>query len=131
MKITARQYAQSLYEALGETADTGGVVKNFVKVLAQHKALAEADKIIAVFENIHNSQQGIVEGELTSARELGDETIQLLSGQITALLAVKQVQLKQTIDSKMLGGFVARLNDTVIDGSLTTQLATLKKTLTQ
>ncbi|MFH1326237.1 MAG: ATP synthase F1 subunit delta [Candidatus Falkowbacteria bacterium] len=131
MKITNKQYAQSLYEVVStaEDGDVQVVMKNFVKVLIEKNKLGKAEKIIQEFEKIWNREQGIIEGELTSARELGDEIIVLLNCYIVKLLGVDKVKLENKIDKNILGGFVARLGDTVIDSSLKSQLQSLKSKL--
>ena len=62
--------------------------------------------------------------EVRSAVELSDDQKQRL---VTALQAKtgKQVELKVIIDPTVLGGLVAQVGDTVIDGSVKTRLQQL------
>ena len=132
MKITIKQYAQSLYEVLAEIeseADVKVALNNFVKLLSVRRSLNKAGKIIAEFEKIWNREQGIVEGELTSARELSAEIVKLLNCQIVKLLGAKEVNLKNQIDKNILGGFIVKVGDTIIDGSVKNQLQSLKNSL--
>ncbi len=131
MKITPKQYAQSLYEVVSteEDGDVQVAVKNFVKVLVEKNQLGKIEKIIQEFKNIWNREQGIIEGELTSVRELDDEIVTLLNCYIVKLLDVDKVRLENKVDKNILGGFVARLGDTVIDSSLKSQLQSLKSKL--
>ncbi len=131
MKITNKQYAQSLYEVVSQSEDDNVkvVVKNFVKVLIKNNDLGKIEKVITEFEKIWNLKQGVLEGEITSARELKDETMELLNGQIVKLLGAKEVNLKNKVNKDILGGFVARLGDTVIDGSVKNQLQNLRSRL--
>ncbi|MFA6551726.1 MAG: ATP synthase F1 subunit delta [Patescibacteria group bacterium] len=132
MKITPKKYAQSLYESLAEIeseADIKVALKNFVKILAARRNLNKAGKIIAEFEKIWNQERGIVEGELTSARELSPEVIKLLNGYVVKLAAAKEVKLENSIDKNILGGFTAKVGDIMIDGSIKNQLQSLKNKL--
>ena len=66
--------------------------------------------------------------EVRSAVELTDDQKQRL---VTALEAAtgKQVELKVIIDASVLGGLVAQVGDTVIDGSVKTQLQQLQSAI--
>ncbi len=131
MKISLKQYAQSLYEVVSKTEDGGfqAVLKNFVKMLAARRSLNKAGKIIAEFEKVWNKKQGVVEGELVSARELDEEIVKLLNCQIVKLLNAKEVKLANQIDKNILGGFIVNVGDMVIDGSVKRQLEVLKNKL--
>ena len=132
MKITIKQYAQSLYEVLAEIeseADVKVALNNFVKLLSVRRSLNKAGKIIAEFEKNWNRERGIVEGELISARELDKNIAPLLHGSIAKLLKAKEVNLKNQIDKSILGGFIVKVGDTVIDGSVRNQLQSLKSKL--
>ena len=74
------------------------------------------------------ARAGRVSAEVTSARPL--EAAEL--AQITAALAQlsgKQVTVTRREDPALLGGVVAKLGDTVYDGSLRTQLRDLRDEL--
>lgn len=129
MKVTAKQYALSLYEALeGKTEKDGeAIVKSFFDMLVKENRTGELDKIIVKFENIWNKEKGIVEAEVTSAKELDKQIAGLLNGYIVGLTGVKEVIVTEKIDKKILGGAILRFGDTIIDGSLKTILGELKE----
>jgi len=129
MKITIKQYAQSLYETISQMESGGDIkaaIKNFVKILATRNELGKASDITHEFTKIWNKEQGIVEGELVSARELSEEIKTLLNGQIVKLLKIKEIRLESIVDQDILGGFVVKMDDMVIDGSIKHQLINLK-----
>ncbi len=129
MKISPKQYAQSLYEIVSQTEDCDVVIKNFVKVLVARNQLGKAEKIIQEFIKIWNKEQGIVEGDLVSVRELDKDMIDKLNNSVAEVLGAKKVNLKNKVDKNILGGFVAQLGDIVIDGSVKNQLNNLKNKL--
>ena len=63
--------------------------------------------------------------EVRSAVELTDDQKQRLAAALEAKTG-KQIELKVIIDPSVLGGLVAQVGDTVIDGSVKTRLAQLK-----
>jgi F-type H+-transporting ATPase subunit delta len=131
MKVSSKQYAQSLYEVVAKAEDGAlkVVLKNFVQLLAARNNLGKADEIVVEFGKIWNKERGIVEGELVSARKLSDEIVALLHGAIAPLLGAKELKLENKIDKDIMGGFVVHMEDVVIDGSLKRQLQTLKSKL--
>jgi len=131
MKPTAKQYAESLYQAVRGKKDSEvrNVIKNFVKVLISNNDISQADKIIKQFEKIWDINEGVVEAEVVSAKELDNKIVKLLNGYIAELAGAKKVLLKQRVDKDILGGTVIKYGDRVLDGSLKTRLLNLKKAM--
>jgi F-type H+-transporting ATPase subunit delta len=131
MKITVKQYALSLYEAVdGKTPDQVKIViKKFVELLVEKNQLTKAEKIIAEFLKIWNDRRGIVEAWAVSAKGLDKAAVKLLKHYIVKLSGAKEVILKEKIDKNILGGVVIKYGDKIVDGSLKTQLVELKDRL--
>jgi len=132
MKISPKQYARSLYEVVAEMESENDIrvaVKNFVRVVVRGRQTSKLNKIIHEFNTIWNKERSIVEGELVSAKKISEETMELLNSYIIKLLNVENVELDNKVDENILGGFVAKLGDTVIDGSVKSQLQNLKHKL--
>ncbi|MBM3694595.1 MAG: ATP synthase F1 subunit delta [Actinobacteria bacterium] len=66
--------------------------------------------------------------EVRTARELDEETTARLAEALSRATG-KQVEIKAVIDPSLLGGVVARVGDTVIDGSLRHRLEGLRQAL--
>lgn len=67
--------------------------------------------------------------EVRSAVELDDETVARLARALGRAIG-KQVEVKTVVDPSVLGGIVARVGDTVVDGSLRHRLEQLRSKLT-
>jgi F-type H+-transporting ATPase subunit delta len=67
--------------------------------------------------------------EVRSAIELDDATVAELAEKLSRVTG-KQVEVKTVVDPSVLGGVVARVGDTVIDGSLRHRLDELQEKLT-
>ena len=74
-------------------------------------------------------ERDAVIAEVRSAIELDDETIARLEASLSKATG-KQVEVKTVVDPAVLGGIVARVGDTVIDGSLRHRLEELRDKLT-
>jgi F-type H+-transporting ATPase subunit delta len=77
------------------------------------RAAAERDRAVA---------------EVRTAFELDEETVQRLAEALSRATG-KQVEVKTVVDPSLVGGVVARVGDTVIDGSLRHRLEGLRQAL--
>ncbi len=104
------------------------IVRNFLFVIVDHHRSHMLPEIVAAVESVVRQRQGIADAEVTSAVELS-------SAQKTALattlgrLTGKKVEPKFSLDSTLLGGAVARVGDTIYDGSLRTRLTEMRARL--
>ena len=128
MKITPKQYSESLYQVVQNKKDSEikDVIKNFVKVLISNNNISKADEIIKQFVKVWNREQGIVEAEIASARELDKKIVKLLNDYIVKLSGAEKVLVKQKVDKDILGGVVIKYEDNVLDGSLRMRLGELR-----
>ncbi len=128
MKITPKQYAESLYQAVvgKKDSEVKDAIGNFVKVLINNNDISKADEIIKQFVRIWNREQGIVEAEVVSAKELDKKIVKLLNGYIAKLSGAKDVVIKEIVNKDILGGVVIKYKDKVLDGSLRMRLGELR-----
>ena len=131
MKITARQYAQCLYELVSteENDKVKEILPKFVVLLEKHLALNLAPSIISVFTEIWNKEHGEVVAELTSARELKIEAKETVINYLKNKSGATEVILDEHVDKNILGGFILKYNNKIVDGSLRSSLESLKNSL--
>ena len=131
MRITAKQYALSLYESVhGKTAgEAKPLVKKFVELLVKKNKITLEDKIIKEFDKTWNKAAGLVEVEITSAGGLNKEMAKLLKSYVAKLSGAKEIAVQEKIDKTMLGGVIIKYGDKVLDGSLKNSLAELREKL--
>ena len=103
--------------------------RNVVYLLLDGERMASLAAIAREVDAMIEARAGRMSAEVTSARPL-DAT--QLSEIINALekLSGKKVAVTRREDPELLGGVVAKLGDTIYDGSLRTQLRTLRDELT-
>jgi len=128
MKISAQQYARSLYDSVYEKSEKEAttVLKNFVAILGRNRELNKAEEIIRVFNEIWSQEHGEVTATLISARELGPTAREVVTNYLKEKTSAKKISLQEELDKKLLGGFVLKYNSKVLDGSLKTSLEQLK-----
>ena len=128
MKITAKQYAESLYEAVQDknNSQIKNSINNFFSILIQNNDIAKAEVIVKEFEKIWNTEQGIIEAKVVSAKELDNKIVKLLNNYIAELSGAEKVNLNQKINKDILGGVIIKYEDKILDGSLRMRLSELK-----
>ncbi len=131
MKITPKQYAQGLYDLLDDQKqlEIKKIIVNFVEFLAQKRDLNKIKNIILELEKIFQDNQGEKEVTIISARPLNTAAKKYLKEYLIKKSQSNSIIIKEKIDSKIIGGFIARYEDKVIDGSLQYNLSLFRKQL--
>jgi F-type H+-transporting ATPase subunit delta len=78
------------------------------------------------FLELRDEHLGIANVSVTSATEFSSEQKNVLQGRLEKILD-KKVRLNFKTDSNIVGGFIAKVNDTLYDASIKHQLELLKK----
>lgn len=129
-RLTPKQYAQSLYEALCDAPKNKipAALKAFVGIVARNRDLSKSPKIIKAFREYANEQENILEIDVTSVEPLEAGTRQIIIKNLESTLK-KTVVLNESSDPELLGGVVMQYGDTVINGSIQNHLQKLHSTL--
>ena len=104
--------------------DLNTALEAFVKLLVRDHKLKQAGKIIEEFERVVKKVEGIVELKITSARELDEATVESIKKAFG-----EKVEAVTSVEESMIGGVKVKLEDKILDGSIKTQLKTLKQSL--
>lgn len=133
MKVTAKQYAQTLLELTEGKSEQEvlDVAKKFAQVLQRDGQMKNASKIMEKFSDLYNEAHGIVETEIVSREKLDGKMIGKLNEFIKEKYEAKEVIVKNIVDEKIKGGIVIKVGDDIIDGSVAAQLKKLKNILSK
>jgi len=130
MKFSSKQYAKALFDAVSETApkDHDAVLDNFVKILSENGDLGKFGEIDKEFRKLKLSSQGIKEAEVTTATkaEMNNKIVDEINKAVGGKL-----EINHKVDESLIGGVVVRVDDTLIDASVRTQLNNLNNNLKQ
>jgi F-type H+-transporting ATPase subunit delta len=105
------------------------LVRDFVGLLAARGRLDHIEEISRAYRNLDDDARGRVRATVRTAVPLTDAERATLSSRLSARLDGKQVLLEETVDRTLLGGFVAQVGSTVLDGSVDGQLARMRARL--
>ena len=130
MKVSDQQYARSLYESLSgrEEAEQAEIVRRFAELLAARRELGRAEAIISAFKAIWEKENGELSAQLVTARSL-PAVAQEIDQYLRRRTGAEQVRLQEATDPEMVGGFILRYRDKVLDASLKTGLINLQDKL--
>jgi F-type H+-transporting ATPase subunit delta len=126
-KIPFDMKTKLVQEKLGKTKP---MVLNLVYLLISKGKLKTAGQISEEYNNLLNKYYGIRNAEVTTAIPLEAAEKEKLGKQLEELVGAK-ISLNVQVNPEILGGFVARIDDSLIDGSIRNRLEMLKKRLAE
>jgi F-type H+-transporting ATPase subunit delta len=107
---------------------TDPVVRNFVNLLIDRKRIDQLVGIEKAFRSQVDDLRGITRGEVTSAIPLDADELNRITMALSRSTG-KKVILTPKVDPSLIGGLFAKVGDTVLDGTIRTQLNQLKESL--
>ncbi|CCD24069.1 F1F0 ATP synthase subunit 5 NDAI_0C04090 [Naumovozyma dairenensis CBS 421] len=110
-------------------------VDNFLKVLADNNRLNLLSVICEQYNKLNDAQQGIVQGNIISSKQLDDKVMKRLhNGILQSKSIVKEGQvlkLNNLVRPDILGGLIVEIDDKTVDLSLSTKIQNLNKILNE
>ncbi|HEY6634256.1 MAG TPA: ATP synthase F1 subunit delta, partial [Acidimicrobiia bacterium] len=97
-----------------------------VHLLVAQGRVTDLPAIAAAVAEVAAASRDKAVAEVRSAVPLDEETIQRLT-QALSRATGRDVEVKLIVDPAVIGGIVARVGDTVIDGSIATRVASVRQ----
>ncbi len=101
---------------------------NLAQMLVARNRLHLVQSLAVEYKRLMNAYGGVELAEVTTAVPISSEEGESV-GKGLAALSGKRVTLELGVDPEILGGFVARLGDKLIDASARTRLQELRKSI--
>jgi F-type H+-transporting ATPase subunit delta len=125
-KVGQNRLAQLLLDIChGQLNEEG---ENFLKILIQNDRLTLAPQISKLYETHKADAEGYVDVDVTTAYSFTKEEQKKFTSALEKTLA-KKVRISVNVDKSLIGGFLAKAGDRVIDGSIKGRLQQMQKTL--
>jgi F-type H+-transporting ATPase subunit delta len=121
-----RKVIDGLLERIGAQPQT----KNLVYLLLDGERLSSVPAIAREVDAMIQAKSGRVSAEITSALPLDVGQVQQITAALEKLSG-KKIDVTKREDPALLGGVVAKVGDVVYDGSLRTQLRSIRDELTK
>ena len=113
-------------KSIAEKMGLSETVKNFLALLGEKARIQAFADIRREFRLLADAHAGKAIARVTSATPLTPETEKALVEKLSKISG-RSVSLTSKVDPELLGGIVAEIGGVVYDGSLKTQLRTLKE----
>lgn len=103
-------------------------VRNLMLLLLERDRLQQLPQIVDVFHEMVLVDRGVVIADVTTAVELEAAETERVRARLTQMIG-KEVQIRTHVDANIIGGIVIHMGDTLIDGSVRTQLRQLRQSM--
>ncbi len=100
-------------------------IRNFMLLLLERDRLQQLPQIFQVFHELVLEDQGVVIADVTTAVKLDADEAAQVRARLEKMVG-NEVQIRTRVDPDIIGGIVVHLGDTLIDGSVRTQLRQLR-----
>lgn len=101
---------------------------NLARLLVERNRLHLVQSLAVEYKRLMNAYAGMELAEVKTAVPISAQEGEVVGKGLTALSG-KRVTLQLSVDPEILGGFVARLGDKLIDASARTRLEELRKSI--
>jgi F-type H+-transporting ATPase subunit delta len=125
-----RESKEKLLGELTERYPVHPVTSNFLRILLQHNRIRFFEEIRKSYLKSVNESKGIVSARVRSAAPLSTDEVKRLEDGLSGITA-KRVNVESQTDPDLLRGIVVQMGCTIFDGSIRTQLAEMKRRLTE
>ena len=102
---------------------------NFINLITTNSRESLLPTIAQTFTKLFKAHNNILDVELISTVVLDDATKSKILDKVKAKYEGSTIQLTETIDESILGGFIVKIGDMQIDSSVASQLSNLKNVL--
>jgi F-type H+-transporting ATPase subunit delta len=105
------------------------LTRDFLGLVVARNRADHLGAIATAYRNLDDQAEGRVRVKLRTAVALSDAESRALAERLSRLLQGKKLVMEASVDSGLLGGFVAEVGSRVLDGSLDTQLERMRERL--
>lgn len=126
-KIGVSAKRELLGEKLGEV---NPLILNLACLLVSRGMLKNAGSISQEYNRLVDVYHGIEHAEVVTALPLDDKESKEFSRRLEEMIG-RKVVIETQVNPSLLGGFRAKIGDTLIDGSVRSRLESLRKALTR
>lgn len=102
------------------------VTMSFLQIVARKNREAIVDAIADEFINQYDRMKGIGHATIITTMPLSDALREKFQSMVMSYTKGKSVELEEKIDPRIIGGYILRVGDQQIDGSIRNQLNELR-----
>jgi len=103
---------------------------SLLDVLVKNKRVNILGDVASKYVELFEKSQNLEVAHVTTAVELTDDLKNKVLAKVKELTSAKKIEIKNTVDESILGGFILRVGDIQYNASISNQLNTLKREFT-
>ena len=128
MKITAKHYAQALYESVKDLSatDRTPVIQKFLATLYSRGELKRLPEILRIVGDMEETDSGVVTVTVATARDMDTAAMEQVVKTVTG---ADNPLISQVTDEDLIGGLTVETKDKRWDMSVRGQLRALQHTI--
>jgi F-type H+-transporting ATPase subunit delta len=126
--LYADEARKNVLKAFIEKMGPSKIMASFLSLLFEKGRIQYLTDISLVYERLTDELADIMRADVVSAVELPDEGVEKIKKALSEQTG-KQVTIETKVDASLIGGVVTKIGDLVLDGSVKTQLNSLKESL--
>lgn len=111
--------------------DQDAQLENAIRLVIENGKALIFPEIYQTYHELMASIEGTVEAEVTSAYAITAAQKKQISTALSKRFNSKDISITSNVDKSIIGGVIIKVGDLVIDGSITSQLEKITRTLTR
>ena len=124
----AKESRKVICKAVVEKMGFSPVFKSLIDLMLEKNRLAIIPGVRSFYEKLLDEMAKISRAKVTSAIPLTEEAVESIKASLEKTVG-QSIVVETEVDPELIGGVIARVGDLVLDGSVRTQLASIKETL--
>jgi F-type H+-transporting ATPase subunit delta len=119
---------KSVFHSIADRVGLSQILKSFINLLIEKKRVQNVGEIAEYYHKLIDEYANVARAQITAATQLDENVIQEIA-QTLEKMTGKHVVVEFQQDAGLIGGVVAKIGDTVLDGSVKRQLLNFKETM--
>lgn len=126
--IHDRKKRKTILQGVVRKMELGKICSNFLQLLVDKERIRYLTAIFAAYERLEDALAGRLRARLVTAQRIEEEEVAAIRKALEQRFQ-KEIILDWSEDSEILGGVICKVDGMVFDGSVRTQLETLKESM--
>ena len=118
MKVSRRKLAMVVVEQLRSATDRRKVANALAAYLVEHKMANQADLLVKDIARLLGESENQLLAEVVSAFPLSEQSRKNISQYLQTKTGAKTIELNESVDSSLIGGFTLRTPGYELDASV-------------
>ena len=122
--VKAEDKKQALLQIFEKNSD---VTKGLIQILSSNKRINLLGSVAGAYVDLYNNSKGVKVATVTTAVAITPEIQATVLSKVKQMTGSENVTIDNTIDERIIGGFILRVGDLQYNASIANQLGNLKR----